>query len=137
MTTQTLQDKFDALQAISNETAANLEAVYGALGVDAGHICEVDEALDVIENLRSTQRMEDRKYFAAKALQGFCANPAVFAENGMSGWGLVNCTADRLGEYCAELADAALAALEPEDLSMWCAPGQSVSDMLQAAAEKD
>ena len=25
----------------------------------------------------------------------------------------------------------------PEDLSMWCAPGQSVSEMLSRAAEKD
>lgn len=137
MTKQTLQEKFDALQAIFNETAANLEAVYGALGVEAGHICEVDEALDVIESLFSTRKMEDRKYFAAKALQGLCANPSVFAQNSMNGWGLVNSTNEQLGESCAELADAALAALQPEDLSMWCAPGQSVSDMLRAAADKD
>jgi hypothetical protein len=25
----------------------------------------------------------------------------------------------------------------PEDLSMWCAPGQSVQEMLRLAAEKD
>jgi hypothetical protein len=26
---------------------------------------------------------------------------------------------------------------EPEDLSAWCAPGQSVTEMLRLAAEKD
>ena len=26
---------------------------------------------------------------------------------------------------------------EPEDLSMWCGPGQSVSSMLKNAADKD
>ena len=50
-----------------------------------------------------------RDYFAAKALQGFCANPAVFAENGMSGWNLVNCTDEQLADVCGCLADAMLA----------------------------
>jgi hypothetical protein len=53
-----------------------------------------------------------RDYFAAKALQGFCANPAVFASNGMSGWDLVNCTEDQLAEVCNRLADAMLRARE-------------------------
>jgi hypothetical protein len=26
---------------------------------------------------------------------------------------------------------------EPEDLSMWCAPGQSVMEMLEQAADRD
>lgn len=52
-----------------------------------------------------------RDYFAAKALQGFCANPAVFAANGMSGWGLVNCDPQGLSEYCGNLADAMIVEL--------------------------
>lgn len=50
-----------------------------------------------------------RDYFAAKALQGFCANPAVFAANNRSGWALVNSDAAGLAEYCGHLADAMLA----------------------------
>jgi hypothetical protein len=53
-----------------------------------------------------------RDYFAAKALQGFCANPSVFASNGMTGWAIVNCTSDQLAEYCTTLADAMLKARE-------------------------
>lgn len=53
-----------------------------------------------------------RDYFAAKALQGFCANPAVFANNGMSGWALVNCTEEQLAQVCQRLADAMLKARE-------------------------
>lgn len=52
--------------------------------------------------------MSLRDYFAAKALQGFCANPAVFASNPISGWSLVNATEEQLAEYCAKLADAML-----------------------------
>lgn len=52
--------------------------------------------------------MSLRDYFAAKALQGFCANPAVFAANGMSGWSLVNCTEQQLLDYCGHLADVML-----------------------------
>lgn len=51
-----------------------------------------------------------RDYFAAKALQGFCANPAVFSANGITGWSLVNCTDAQLADYCGCLADAMLAA---------------------------
>lgn len=41
---------------------------------------------------------------AAMFMQGFCSNPAVFAENGRTGWGLVNCTDSELANYCAKLA---------------------------------
>jgi hypothetical protein len=51
-----------------------------------------------------------RDYGAFKALQGFCANPAVFAANGISGWGLVNCTEEQLSNYAYFLADAMLKA---------------------------
>ena len=50
-----------------------------------------------------------RDYFAAKALQGFCSNPAVFASNHNMGWRLVNFTEQQLSAYCIFLADAMLA----------------------------
>ena len=42
-------------------------------------------------------------------------------------------------DYCGIAKDDtdALEPCEPEDLSIWCAPGQSVSDMLARAAERD
>lgn len=49
-----------------------------------------------------------RDYFAAKALAGFCANPAVFASNSRTGWSLVNCTEPQLAQSCYVLADAML-----------------------------
>lgn len=51
-----------------------------------------------------------RDYGAFKALQGFCANPAIFAANGMSGWDLVNCTEEQLCQVAYRLADAMLKA---------------------------
>lgn len=61
-----------------------------------------------------TPGMTLRAYFAAKALQGFCANPAVFAANDRNGWALVNCTERQLTDLCARLADEAIASLEAE-----------------------
>lgn len=49
-----------------------------------------------------------RRYLAAKAIQGFCANPAVFAHNGMCGWALVNCSEDTLAVYAYMIADAVI-----------------------------
>lgn len=49
-------------------------------------------------------------YFAGKALQGFCANPAVFAANGICGWALVNTDEAWLSDYCYEIAEKMLAA---------------------------
>ena len=57
----------------------------------------------------STEGISIRDYFAAKALQGLCANPAVFAPNGRSGWGHVNATENQLAVYCLDLADVMLA----------------------------
>lgn len=45
-----------------------------------------------------------RDEFAGKALQGFCANPSVFAANQMNGWALVNCTNEDLADYAYVLA---------------------------------
>lgn len=59
-----------------------------------------------------SEGMTLRDYYAAKALQGLCANPAVFAHNGMCGWALVNCDNDQLAHTCVELADAMLKARE-------------------------
>ncbi len=55
-----------------------------------------------------------RDYFAAKALQGFCANPAVFASNGMSGWALVNTDERNLTGYAYVIADEMIAARKAE-----------------------
>ena len=49
--------------------------------------------------------MTIRQYYAAKALQGLCANPAVFAANPRSGWALVNAGESDLAVYCMSLAD--------------------------------
>jgi len=51
-----------------------------------------------------------RDYFAAKAMQGFCANPAVFARDELSGWALVNASEDKLSGYAYYIADAMLQA---------------------------
>lgn len=59
-----------------------------------------------------SQGMTLRDYAAIRALQGFCANPAVFAPNPMSGWGLVNISEELLSKYAYDLADAMLRARE-------------------------
>jgi hypothetical protein len=46
-----------------------------------------------------------RDQYAAKIMAGFCANPAIFAPNGMCGWSLVNCTDADLVGYAFSLAD--------------------------------
>lgn len=58
--------------------------------------------------------MTKREAFAMAALQGLCANPAVFAQNAACGWKLVNATEEQLAGYCYELADAMLAARKEE-----------------------
>jgi hypothetical protein len=49
-----------------------------------------------------------RQYLYAKIIQGFCANPSVFAPNGMSGWALVNCSPEDLFGYAHFLAEKAM-----------------------------
>lgn len=56
-----------------------------------------------------------RDYYKAQALAGFCANPAVFAQNGMTGWGLVNCNDAGLVGYCGFLADLMIQEGEKKD----------------------
>lgn len=53
--------------------------------------------------------MSLRDYLFGKVLQGFCANPTVFAQNGMTGWALVNCNEETLVKYALSIADTALA----------------------------
>lgn len=54
-----------------------------------------------------------RDYFAAKALQGLCANPGgPFQVNDMSGWAIVNCELDDIAKESYKLADAMLKARE-------------------------
>jgi hypothetical protein len=45
-----------------------------------------------------------REQYAGQVLAAFCANPAVFAENDRTGWGLVNCTHEQLVELADVLA---------------------------------
>ena len=49
-----------------------------------------------------------RDYFAAGVLQGFAANPAIFAQNAQYGWSLVNATDDDIAGYAYKLADSML-----------------------------
>ena len=62
------------------------------------------------ELFRQFTGMSLRDWYAGKVLQGFCANPTVFAANEMSGWDLVNCTEPQLAEVCLRIADAMLGA---------------------------
>ena len=56
-----------------------------------------------------------RDVFAWQALSGMCANPGgPIQANGMSGWGLCNCTPEDVAGMAYELADAMLAAREQQ-----------------------
>lgn len=54
-----------------------------------------------------------REEVAMRVLQGFCANPSVFAYNGQFGWGLVNCTDKQLVDYAFRLADEMVCTVRP------------------------
>lgn len=56
--------------------------------------------------------MTVRQVIASRALQGFCANPSIFASNGMSGWDLVNCTEDELCASALSIADTIIRQME-------------------------
>lgn len=61
----------------------------------------------------STNDMTIRDYFAAKALQGLCANPGgPFQASDMSGWAIVNCDFDDIAIESYKLADSMLRARE-------------------------
>jgi hypothetical protein len=52
-----------------------------------------------------------RDYFEVRAMQGLLANPGgAIQQNGMSGWGLCNCTIDDVAEFAWHIADAMLKA---------------------------
>lgn len=62
---------------------------------------------------QSESGMTLRDYFAAKALQGLCANPGgPFQANDMNGWAIVNCELDDIAAESYKLADAMLKARE-------------------------
>ncbi len=71
--------------------------------------CEQGHCPDGTWNQSFEPGMSLRDYIAARTLQGFCANPAVFAANARTGWSLVNCSKLELAAFCYELADAMLA----------------------------
>lgn len=52
--------------------------------------------------------MSLKAYYAAKIMQGFCANPAVFAPNSQCGWDLVNMDPHQLASYVDVVASALL-----------------------------
>lgn len=53
--------------------------------------------------------MSLRDYFAAKALQGLCANPgAAFQANARTGWGFVNCDGTEVAALAYTMAEAML-----------------------------
>lgn len=56
-----------------------------------------------------TGGMTLRDYYAAKALQGLCANPGgPFQANSASGWSMTNCSMQDIALLCHDLADAML-----------------------------
>jgi len=58
-----------------------------------------------------TTGLSVRDYFAAKALQGMCANPGgPLQANGRNGWALVNCTSADVVTVAYDFADAMLRA---------------------------
>lgn len=63
--------------------------------------------------IQPSRGMSLRDYFAAKALQGLCANPGgPFQQSDQCGWTIVNCTVSQIAEEAYGLADAMLAARE-------------------------
>jgi hypothetical protein len=63
---------------------------------------------DGVPNIWFAVGMTKREAIAARVLQGFCANPAVFAPNASQGWSLVNCSEQILVKYALQLADTLL-----------------------------
>lgn len=72
--------------------------------------------------------------YAAAVLQGFAANPAIFAPNGMSGWSLVNCTEDDLCGYAASIATKMLAKRDAIPQSQTISGNTSSSATVEGAA---
>lgn len=63
------------------------------------------QAFPMHERDDSLRGMTLRQWYAGQALAGFCANPAVFAANGMCGWKLANATEEDMAGYCLHLAE--------------------------------
>jgi hypothetical protein len=84
----------------------------------------IQSMAEVLENVAESQQealaeeiatiargMSLRDYFAAKALQGLCANPGgPFQANALNGWGYVNCTGEDIAATAYTMADSMLKA---------------------------
>lgn len=82
---------------------------------DGGPAFPVPHSIDgnwVREPLEAYRGMSLRAYFLAHVMQGFCANPSVFAPNPQYGWGLVNCSPDQLINNAKDIADEMIRALD-------------------------
>lgn len=70
----------------------------------------VQQAIAWLNEHASGAANELRDMYAGMAMQGFCANPAVFAANAGNGWALVNSTTAQLASYTFHIADQMLGA---------------------------
>jgi hypothetical protein len=95
---------------LAAELQEALDGGKGALDCWLEATSEDDARAAILTLARRTD--SERRRFAAMAMQGFCANPAVFQPNPMSGWSLANCDEEQLMKYSKKVADALLAALE-------------------------
>lgn len=78
---------------------------------------EVRETAEIIADIKEAIGTDftKRERIAVAVLSGLCSNPGgPFQKNEMSGWGIVNCTADDVAKICIQLADAMLAASEAD-----------------------
>jgi hypothetical protein len=75
------------------------------------HLANEQRAYPSAYSLPENVGLTKRELFAGMAMQGFCANPAVFQPNPMSGWSLANCDEEQLSKYSKKMADALLSAL--------------------------
>lgn len=98
-------DNFDHLNVFDRN-----EAIKASLAFQD----QANPILERIAELKANQRARDRFELAKAAMQGFCANNAIYAHNDMCGFDLVNCTLERLSSLCVDHADALLIELEKE-----------------------
>jgi hypothetical protein len=78
--------------------------------------CTPDQARSWLEahEIGETSRIhEDRRMFAAMAMQGLLSNPGgPYQASHQSGWHRVNCTQQQVAQECVDMADALITALE-------------------------
>lgn len=101
------------LVALLEYCYAHLTWIRGERGSENDNRCtEVENFLTALRSGAVVLVPKDgmRQTYAAAALTGLCANPAIHASNDRCGWALVNCTEADLTGYAFVLADAMLAA---------------------------